>query len=487
MSRKVLSILSACLVLISTSTLGQSLLISNDFDVKDGKGVDSNRIERIRRALSLPDPSINQYDYSYLPRTHYSYEPVPVRSNQAISTEVLDFLRRTSISDYRNKVVNLVKSKDDLNKQINDIQGQQAALYYRINNIPIILDTGYTRNIREQIFDSLTLLAQDLHSYKRNLDILHDRISNFEDLVAGTLLDSAQSVANLNTGTTSNPSPFFIAQQNAYSATNQVGRVLPALISQIQTANTTLQNLVKRWNQFVNTVLKKKPITKVQPATFGALPSLNTVLGTRQLVPNIDIHGSAKYGDETSKYGEIRFFTGAVGNGDQSTLKNLFFPETSTWGISGKFTWGFLSTADKKSKTLGLNLEAHYLVKRIKTDTVSTSPTYSPGLVHVKGGFELLIIKEILSGYININALAPMDNLDGFNERFNVNKDIFGFVDFGFKMLLSTDKDPIKDSGFKLLVDFGAIVNGGDVNHFINSQSKIIPTLRLGVRKDIGF
>ena len=466
----------------TTISFSQSLLISNSVQSKT-RSSGEDLIESLSLKEGLVNPYCKGIDDCLI------YQKSNNISASTLPSDIMRDLKSMLKEKLRLKYKEISGQYKISYRDLDSIQRKQSIIYYRLNNMSIIIDTSVSIDSRKQMFDSLSALAGELNVLKNKLDYVQWEFLDINDRLIRYDTSSfiKSKIDSIPEGSANNAVIY-----NAVK--NELDNTLESFSSDLKNNQVQKKELDSTQNSIsitFNRLLKKYIVSKEIPKKgieFGALPSINSVLGSKQLNPNISVHGfyQGTADDKPSKYAELKFFTGTLNTNEFSVIKTLFVPETSSWGISGKFTWGFSPAQDdSKKKIIGLNLETHYLSKKIKSDTLKESPTFSPGLVQIKTGLEIAVIPNTVSLYTNVNSINFLDNLDDFNKTFQEQKKSIGFVDFGVKMLLGANDESLKKIGLKLLIDFSGIVNGGDVNSFINSEDKIIPVIRIGGRVDL--
>ncbi|MBN8576736.1 MAG: hypothetical protein J0L66_07315 [Cytophagales bacterium] len=218
---------------------------------------------------------------------------------------------------------------------------------------------------------------------------------------------------------------------------------------------------------------------------FGAIPGLAAVFGQREVVPNITLLGSRKFENKSNKdnsqYGELRFFTGAVAtNKDVTRASSLFIVETSSFGFTSNFTYGFVGYQKGKvndTKKVAINVSMNFLGKNLQSDTVTN---FSVSMFHGKLGGEYLFVNKG-SIYFNWCGLLIIDEVKKFGEHFNNDTQIKTFSEIGARFYL----DLSSDANLSLKVDLNFIYQNERVKELTQNQDVFIPNIRIGLVRKI--
>jgi hypothetical protein len=236
------------------------------------------------------------------------------------------------------------------------------------------------------------------------------------------------------------------------------------------------------WGAYFTKYVKNKP---AKPVDVAALPFFSTIPGMKDINGSINIIGSSVIND-TGSYIEFGLFTGVLKSSDSTNAYNVLISEVSNYAFYFKWNYGFESIAKSSAKRIALNSELFYANKAIgKDSSLGVNSNFNSSVFHGKLGIEFLVIKDLLSGYVNGNALVAVTNKQLFDKRFKSNSDILGYPDFGFKMLMSANmKMP---DGLKLYFDLNFLVNTDELKNFNSGSNDIlIPNFRVGLRANLG-
>lgn len=122
--------------------------------------------------------------------------------------------------------------------------------------------------------------------------------------------------------------------------------------------------------------------------------------------------------------------------------------------------------------------------KKLKLDTTEKAKPINTSSFQLKFGLEYIIVKN-LSIYANVNGQSFMTNKKMIQDSLGIKKDLLGFIDFGFRMLLNPAPN-LNIDGWKLHFDLNFIINGGDIKAIGTVNDPIIPNFRIGLRKEFG-
>ena len=87
-----------------------------------------------------------------------------------------------------------------------------------------------------------------------------------------------------------------------------------------------------------------------------------------------------------------------------SYTSKFFIPEASQFGFTADFNFGFLPASidvtGNSKKLIGINLSFYYLQKQLTTRD-SLRSVFSTGMIQVKTGLEIIVVRNALSVYGN--------------------------------------------------------------------------------------
>ncbi len=224
--------------------------------------------------------------------------------------------------------------------------------------------------------------------------------------------------------------------------------------------------------------------TEPKEENIAALPFLSSIPGIKSISGSLSVFGNKTVNiDKSSLYAEFGGFIGATGTTDEQNINSLFIPESSKYAFFIKASLGFdRSSATERIGRLGLNFNFYYAGKKIVVDTVINKNGFNISLFQTKIGVEYILLRDLLSTYVNVNALAIGSNVGEFEKATLNTKKVKGFVDWGIRMLLDPNKN-LSLGNFKLFFDLNFLINGGDLKSLNKSSDFIIPNIRFGIRK----
>lgn len=356
-----------------------------------------------------------------------------------------------------------------LENDLNSLRDSVSELQFNTRNISnyawdIFSSLDSTKEITntKQFFDSLNYFRtriDDFHQKKvsRNEDSVDVQVEQLQYMTSMPLRPSDSTA--------------IIQMQN---------RVLRSLQRyQVQRKEVTL--LTQAWNGFIsrNIVVKNKKKVEVT-----ALPFFNSIPGLKDINGSISVFGNNGKNSKGT-YREFGGFTGILGSGDELSKYSLFIPESSTYGFFLKNNFSFDKQGTGESSPWGVNLSFHYLGKKIKIDTAEKSKPILSSMFQMKLGLEYVLVPSLFSVYSNVNAAAFMTNRDILKDSLGLNRSLYGFVDFGTRMLLEPKGDT-RIGDWKLYFDLNFIVNSSELKSIAKSNDFVIPNFRVGLRTELG-
>lgn len=237
--------------------------------------------------------------------------------------------------------------------------------------------------------------------------------------------------------------------------------------------------------------LKYKPIEdNKQSSDASMLANFTQPLNqSSSLVPGIDIFAYKKYNfEQYSIYGQAKLFVASPGS-DTNSLNHAtkyFIPEASQLGFMLDFNFGFLPATNgpvaNSKKMLGINLSFYYLQKQLSTrDTLKNM--FSTGMVQLRGGLELILIKNALAVYGNLNGYFVGKGVDNFSKNYVNDTRMKWFSEFGLKSYLVLQSD----AKINLLLDLRFLPVNGTIREMTLTNDKFIPVFKLGIVKEFDF
>lgn len=227
-------------------------------------------------------------------------------------------------------------------------------------------------------------------------------------------------------------------------------------------------------------------VEKAKSSDFEAIPGLAAVFGQREVVPNITILGSRKFDSKSDKdnsmYGELKFFTGAVASNKEVTkASSLFIVETSSFGFTSNFSYGFVGYKNGKvddSKKVGINFSINYLGKNLQPDTLNN---FSVSLFLGKVGGEYLFVNKG-SVYFNWCGMVVIDEIEKFEKHYNNETQLKTYSEIGARFFL----DLSSDANLSLKVDLNFIYQNERIKEIAGNKDLFIPNIRIGLVRKIG-
>lgn len=314
----------------------------------------------------------------------------------------------------------------------------------------------------KQFFDSLNYFRTRID------DFHHKKVSRNDDSVE-VMVEQLQAFASV---------PLRIADSVVL---NQLQTRVSRSYQRFQVQRTELEKLALAWNSFITRNIKAKDAKKVE---VSALPFFNSIPGLKDMNGSISVFGNS---GKASKgvYREFGGFTGILGSSDELSKYSLFIPESSTYGFFLKNNFSFDKQGTGEASPWGINVSFHYLGKKLKVDTTEKSKPVLTSLFQMKMGLEYVLVPGLFSVYSNINAASFMTNRDILKDSLGMNKSLYGFVDFGTRMLLEP-KGANRIGDWKLYFDLNFIINSSELKGIAKSNDFVIPNFRVGLRTDLG-
>jgi len=465
-------------------------------------------------------------------------------SNNVIAQENLSDLNRKSLQNIH---FNIKKEDELLDKKINEYKNSididtEILGNSRSENVDLSTLTGYDLgNLSERINNLTKVKEADKKAIQDQLDKMKADFRNLllekHKSIYATFFKDYKDITAILNSTRSNVNKFFespdqigdhsiqkFADQSYFKLlldvnaidSSEVKGLLNALdikINQIDSNNLDEKGLLALEKEVKDKILilkgkteavvnKQKTLLvaveekvelhkKSQTSSFGAMPNLTSVLGSREIYPNISLLGNRPFQlDGRPLLGEIRLFTSAISNSNQDTstsssskrMGDLYVSEASSFGILMAFTMGIWTVSkDNDYNRLGLNVNSGYLGKVF---TNSENSSFTVGTWHNKIGLQFQVIKNILSFYTNYNTLVFLDNLQEFEENYHKPAGFYDFFDIGFKTSIALSSD--KNSNIFLNLNFIGARNE-DIQRLTPTKDRWIPNLKVGFRQEFGF
>lgn len=222
----------------------------------------------------------------------------------------------------------------------------------------------------------------------------------------------------------------------------------------------------------------------------SALPNFTSLLGSNVIVPKIELVGTTNFSSRNNRfYAELRVLTSVIPP-KQSTNINLFFPETSAYGISVNANYLPLEELEvqkedgskEEVKWVCLYGTMNYLGKSLfgvrKNDNATNDTTrFITDFVHLKLGFQVIPFANFISFYGDINFLAPLANRDRLLQYNPTMKAGFSnFLSVGTKLFLAKGAD--KPLG--LYLDLSFIIVDQVTKTLYATSDPVIPKIAIG-------
>jgi hypothetical protein len=399
-----------------------------------------------------------------------------LRSDTAAFSLVLSSFKNLVVSKINSYRTKALADCEILKRQNDTIIRAQSVLYYKNNNLIIVLDSTTNMAEKEKIFDSLAYLSGEMYLLKLHLENTERQIATLYTRINEYNYEKFYSPLEVVISADDSLNTLFEGFEKNYKK----------LKGEIKDADSLMKIYKDTWNRIAGSILPSNRQSKIKPQNdFSTLPLISSIPGIGYYNANISLFGQTKYEDPNSAF-FIQYggYAGATNTNSIINFNSIFNTETSTYGFFVKNFWGFDPTGDKaKQSQLGINLDIFYLGKKIIVDTVKEKEGFQSSFFHVKAGAEYMIINNLLSVYGNANALSAVTNVKSFEEKLSVSKKINGFIDFGVRMLMNPSKELKLENNFKLYVDINFIIASGDVKTINKSQDIFIPNIRFGVRK----
>lgn len=234
---------------------------------------------------------------------------------------------------------------------------------------------------------------------------------------------------------------------------------------------------------------KYKPKETKQSSDASVLANFIQPLNqSSSLIPAIDIFAYQKFGNEdVGMLGQVKLFLAAPGN-DTNKLAystRLFIPEASQLGVMADFLFGFIPSGKKNSrneKLLGIGFSFYYLQKQLLA-TDSTKSPFSTGVIQLRSGFELTLIRNALLVYGNLNGFYLGKGVEQFQKYYSKDNSFKWFGELGLRSYLNLQSN----AKISILLDLRFIPVGNTVGNITGTLDKFIPLFKLGIVKDFDF
>lgn len=178
----------------------------------------------------------------------------------------------------------------------------------------------------------------------------------------------------------------------------------------------------------------------------------------------------------------------AVDNQQFSVFKTgqtLFVKEISNYSINLGATVG-IPRKETKEPIVGFNGSVHFRGNSLfNIDSTSfTTVKNDIMLFNACVGPEVILMKENISAYFNVNYMSVTNNRDSFHAYFPADalKD-YWYLQPGFRFRAIEGTNHFKN----LVIDFSAIMVSKKMKTIIGSQNTIVPVLKVGYIQKIGL
>jgi hypothetical protein len=234
---------------------------------------------------------------------------------------------------------------------------------------------------------------------------------------------------------------------------------------------------------FADNVVKKT----AELSKDDALKISNNFLNDLILTPTITLLGS---NNNTRKnvYRETGLSIGVVSDKVAQNNLSFFYADLSTFKVNAGFNFYLQKMADTAYiKTddrgiIGFNFDLSFLGKKYFTDTTKFKESFNTTAFFLKTGIEIVLIDQILSGYSNIKAFAPVSGFEPFRDFKQTNNTLYSTIDFGFNFLLNPKE---KGNGFNILLNLNFLINNNDVKVFTKYDGFLVPSVKIGFSKSL--
>ncbi|MBG9377181.1 hypothetical protein I5907_13135 [Panacibacter sp. DH6] len=277
-------------------------------------------------------------------------------------------------------------------------------------------------------------------------------------------------------------------------AWGKIAKDTEAITTKFKNDTTNYNNISKTYDNKLKSYITPKLKSELQKTSdFGAFPQLTSVLGKREVIPQLQLYGSYNYENKTTSVeANIGLSFAASSNADSGNIHDIFIPTASKFLIYTNFNYSFWSTNqstsnDKDSaKRLAIKLGFSFAGKNLVFDTTKKVNSINSTMLYAKGGLELGVLPKRFSIYANVNTVSLLDKIDDFKTATGINSKFFGYLDCGARFFLDPAPQAKVDLGLYIYSDINFIINGGDVKRVTHSNDLVIPSIQLGIVKRLG-
>jgi hypothetical protein len=205
-----------------------------------------------------------------------------------------------------------------------------------------------------------------------------------------------------------------------------------------------------------------------------------------RMIPNIKILANRTSRGTSNGTKKLNWYNGAevfvLQNPKSTEAKeyrvNYFIPEFSSFGI--RYTLGWCQAEDYEDIFIGILLNASFLGKDFKKDTISIQEDFSTTNAHVSLGAELVFPGERkISMYGAYNFNGVLTNREAFKKNLSTNQTDYHFLNVGIRAELDLTEETKNNT---LALDLGFILQSGKVSDFVGNKDPVIPMIRIGFK-----
>ncbi|WP_153796447.1 hypothetical protein [Foetidibacter luteolus] len=434
----------------------------------------TNLTERLDQLQKDKDQAINMINQL---STELGHLVAKSNSFEALNKELISQVINSYAIAYNEK---LSTQKKKVSNLFNDLYKNQ----YNINSYWFLIDSnkqdfdkGKFLDTLSDIYSKIRILADDNNITQQILTKAVQQLN--------TLKDSSQKISI-------NDLEEYAKLKNKW---NHLALDTTLISKSLLETSLNLEKTIELYNQLLKNNIKNKQIKESSAKTtdFGAFPQLTSVLGKKEIIPQLQLYGSYNYeNNSTSFEGNIGLSFAASGNADTGNIHDIFLPSASKFLVYSNFNYSFWSTnqsnsRDKDSaKRIALKLSFGFAGKNLVFDTAKTINAINSTMLYAKAGLELGILPKRFSIYANVNTVSLMDKVDQFNMATGIDSKFFGYIDCGARFFLDPAPQAKIDLGLYIYSDINFIVNGGDVKRLTKTNDLVIPSIQIGIVKRLG-
>lgn len=398
-----------------------------------------------------------------------------------VRTQLTDSLNKHLITEVVNNRANAFSEKLNLLRKLNG--NTSADLYrnqYNINSYWFVIDSTKETLSRNKFMDSLSevyseirLETDAMNTNTRDLEKAFEKFKSLKLQSEKTKINSPDDYAALN-----------LKWNDLATDTADIAKKYIELSS-------SLEKTVNKYNSIIRNNVKDKIKNKDDKTTdFGAFPQLTSILGKREVIPQLQLFGSYLHQNSTKSFeGNIGLSFAPNGTSDTANLYSLFLANASKFLIHSNFVWSFAPVGTANHDTanlLGIRMEVNFAAKNLVLDTVKGVRSISSTLLYTKTGLEFGVLPKRLSLYANANTVTLLDKVAEFQESTGLKTKLFGYVDCGAKFYLDPTPNAKVDDKLFIYANINCIVNSGNVKKVTKTEDTVIPSIQIGIVKTLG-